>query len=101
MGIMLHVDNLSAQVTDVDLIVRFGDYGTVESATMDQAESNATGNQSACVLMANGEDAQAAIDWLHDTRFKGSRISVTRARIDQERTFWLHLDLPRLRSRKD
>lgn len=47
MGIMLHVDNLSAQVTDDDLIVTFGDHGIVESATMDRASPSASGHQSA------------------------------------------------------
>ena len=68
MGIELFVDNLSTQVTDDDLIVRFGDYGVVESATMDRESQNASGHQSACVVMATSEDAQAAIDWLHDTQ---------------------------------
>ena len=77
MGIMLQVDNLSARVTDDDLIVRFGDYGIVESATMDRASSGDSGCRSACVVMANSEEAQAAIDWLHDTSFKGSTISVS------------------------
>jgi hypothetical protein len=45
--------------------------------------------------MANSEEAQAAIDWLHDTQFKGSTISVARAQNNKEVMFWLHLDLPR------
>lgn len=77
MGIMLQVDNLSARVTDDDLIVRFGDYGIVESATMDRDSSSESGYRSACVVMANSEEAQAAIDWLHDTSFQGSTISVS------------------------
>jgi hypothetical protein len=92
MGIMLQVDNLSARVTDEDLIVRFGDYGIVESATVDRASLAASGYQSACVVMANSEEAQAAIDWLHDTRFKGSTISVSRVPNNRERAFWFHLD---------
>lgn len=95
MTIMLHVDNLSAQVTDSDLIATFGDHGTVESAAMDCASSTKTGKRSAAVLMANSEDAQAAIDWLHDTQFKGTRISVARALNDKQRRLWLHLDIPR------
>lgn len=95
MGIMLRVDNLSEQVTDNDLIVRFADYGIVESATLDCASLGECGHQSACVVMANSEDAQAAIAWLHDTRFKGSTISVARVRDYRERRFWFHLDLPR------
>lgn len=94
MGIMLQVRNLSARVTDEDLIVRFGDYGTVESATMDRAASTSSENRSACVVMANSEEAQAAIDWLHDTQFKGSTISVSHSLSDKERPFWFHLDLP-------
>lgn len=95
MGIMLQVDNLSARVTDEDLIVRFGDYGIVDSATMDPVSSTASEQRSACVVMANSDEAQAAIDWLHDTQLEGRTISVARASNDRERTFWLHLDLPR------
>ena len=94
MGITLRIDNLSMWVTDEDLIVRFGDYGVVESATMDRASLGASGHKSACVVMANNEEAQAAIDWLHDTRFEGSTISVARALNEKGRVFWLHLDLP-------
>jgi RNA recognition motif-containing protein len=97
MGIMLQVENLSAQVTDEDLIVRFGDYGIVESATMNQASSDLTAYRSACVVMANSEEAQAAIDWLHDTPFKGNTISVCHFVNIRERVSWFHLDLPRLR----
>jgi RNA recognition motif-containing protein len=96
MGIMLQVDNLSPRVTDDDLIVRFGDFGIVESATMDRASLGGSDFRSACVVMLNGEEAQAAIDWLHDTQFKGSTISVSRRVLDsREREFWFHLDLPR------
>lgn len=95
MGIVLRVDHLSAQVTRDDLIGKFGDYGIVEAATMDCASINASGRQSACVVMASSKEAQAAIDWLHDTNFKGSTISVAWSHDDRERPFWLHLDLPR------
>ena len=98
MGITLQVENLSARVTDEDLIVRFGDYGIVESATMDRASSDPTECRSACVVMANSEEAQAAIDWLHDTSFKGSTISVCPFVDVRERAFWFHLDLPHLPS---
>jgi RNA recognition motif-containing protein len=97
MGIMLQVDNLSARVTDDDLIVQFGDYGIVASATIDRVSSDSTEYRSAYVVMANSEEAQAAIDWLHDTQFKGSTISVSRAANSREHVFWFHLDLPRLR----
>lgn len=79
MGNMLLVDNLTAQVTDDDLVARFGDYGIVRSATIGFAGSATAAMRSACVVMASCEEAQAAIDWLHETRFKGSTISVARA----------------------
>ena len=94
MGALLRVDNLSTQVTCEDLIGRFGDCGIVESAMMDSTSNNVSGHQSAFVMMANSEEAQAAIDWLHDTQFKGSTISVARVKDDSERAFWFHLDLP-------
>ena len=93
MGIMLQVDNLSVRVTEDDLIIRFGDYGIVESATMDRASSDSSECRSACVVMANSEEAQAVIDWLHDTPFKGSTISISHLARGRERLFWLHLDL--------
>jgi RNA recognition motif-containing protein len=89
MGIILRVENLSAKVTDDDLIVGFGDYGIVESAMMDRESSCAYGMKSACVVMANSDEANAAIDWLHDTEFKGSTISVVRAPNNRRRTFRL------------
>ena len=95
MGIMLQVDNLSARVTDEDLIVRFADYAIVESATMDRASPGSSGCRSACVVMANSEEAQAAIDWLHDTQFKGSTISVSHLVNNRERVSRFHFDLPR------
>lgn len=78
MGVMLLVANLSAEVTDNDLIARVGDYGIVESVTMDYASLSESGHQSARVVMSNSEEAQAVIDWLHDTQFKGRIISVAR-----------------------
>jgi hypothetical protein len=48
--------------------------------------------------MANSEEAQAAIDWPHDTQFKESTISVSRAANSREHVFWFRLDLPRLRA---
>ena len=92
MGIFLKVENLSAGVTDNDLVVRFSEYGTVESATMESGSPAATGKRSAWVVMSNREDAEAAIDWLHDTVFRGSTISVVRAVRGEKRAFWLHLD---------
>jgi RNA recognition motif-containing protein len=95
MGIMLLVDNLSEKVTDDDLLARFVDYGLVESANVNGSSRFASNERCAHVVMANDEGAQTAIDWLHDTQFKGRKISVTRAPETSKQLFWLHLDIPR------
>jgi RNA recognition motif-containing protein len=99
MGILLRVDNLAERVTDDDLVAQFSDYGIVESAIMDTAGSTRPERRSACVVMTNDDEAQAAIDWLHETEFLGRKILVTRAAADKtadrDQPFWLHLDIPR------
>ena len=94
MGALLRVDNLSMQVTCQDLIDRLGDCGIVEAAIMDSSSANSSRHQSAFVMMTNSKEAQAAIDWLHHTQFKGSEISVARVKDDAECAFWFHPDLP-------
>jgi len=93
LSIILNVGNLATSVSDDDLIGHFGDFGMVESAALDVDSSTVQGGRGAQVVMANDEEAQAAIDWLHDTPFKGRMISVVRA--PEREPFWLHLDLPR------
>ncbi|MGW8368474.1 MAG: RNA recognition motif domain-containing protein [Gammaproteobacteria bacterium] len=78
MGIILSVGNLSAGVSDEDLLLHFSDYGAVESVTVDRDALTSLQGSWAQVVMKNNEEAQAAIDWLHDTQFDGRTISVTR-----------------------
>jgi RNA recognition motif-containing protein len=78
MGSMLHVGNLSTNITDDELLLRFEDYGIVESATVTRDSQTGRSQQIACVVMANDREAQAAIDWLHLTQYEGRTISVTR-----------------------
>jgi RNA recognition motif-containing protein len=78
MGSTLHVGNLSPLVTDDELLVKFGDHGVVESARISRDLSTGTSKQFASVVMANAEDAQAAVNWLHLSQFEGRTISVTR-----------------------
>ena len=79
MGSTLNVGNLSASVTDDQLLVKFGDHGVVESATVARDALTGSSRRIACVVMANETEAQAAIDWLHLSQFEGRTISVTRA----------------------
>jgi len=78
MGSSLHVGNLSRSVTDDELLVKFGDYGVVESATITRDFDTGLSKQVACIVMQSDEEAQAAIDWLHLSQFEGRTISVTR-----------------------
>jgi len=79
MGSTLNVGNLSASVTDDELLVKFSDHGVVESATVTRDTLTGSSRRIACVVMENEAEAQAAIDWLHLSQFEGRTISVTRA----------------------
>ena len=78
MGSALQVRNLSLFVTDDVLFTTFGDHGVVESATVSRDSQTGLSQQVAYVVMANDEDAQAAINWLHRSNVEGRIISVTR-----------------------
>ena len=93
MSAILDIENLPSSVSDDELLGHFGDYGTVESAAVDRACPASAGGRGARVVMSNNEEAQAAIDWLHDTVFQGRVISVRRAPSTER--FWLHFEFPR------
>ena len=78
MGSALHVGNLSPSVTDDELLTKFGDHGVVESATVSRDIQTGLSKRIAYVVMANDEEAQAAINWLHLSQFEGRIMSVTR-----------------------
>ena len=80
MGRALHIGNLSPFVTDDDLLAKFEDHGTVESATVARDTQSGLSKRVAYVVMANDEDAQAAVNWLHLSPFEGRIISVTPVR---------------------
>ena len=77
MGRALHVGNLSPFITDELLLAKFGDHGEVESATVSRDSQTGMSKRVAYVVMANDEEAQAAINWLHLSQFEGRVISVT------------------------
>lgn len=78
MGSALHVGNLSPLVTDDDLLAKFGDHGVVESATVSRDIQSGLSKRVAYVVMANDDEAQAAVNWLHLSQFEGRIMSVTR-----------------------
>jgi RNA recognition motif-containing protein len=78
MGSALHVGNLDPFITDDELFAKFVNHGIVESATVTRDIQTGLSKRVAYVVMANDEEAQAAINWLHLSQFEGRIISVTR-----------------------
>lgn len=78
MGSPLHVGNLSPLITDDELLTKFEDHGVVESATVTRDIQTGLSKRIAYVVMANDDEAQAAVNWLHLSQFEGRTISVTR-----------------------
>ncbi|HAL50457.1 MAG: RNA-binding protein [Candidatus Uhrbacteria bacterium GW2011_GWD1_41_16] len=76
----LFVGNISWTASDEDLKTLFEQYGEVVSAriVMDKFTNKSRGF--GFVEMATAEQAQAAIDGLHDKDFMGRQISVNIAR---------------------
>ncbi len=80
MGRKLYVGNIPFNSTEQDLQDLFAGAGTVESVNVmrDMATGRARGF--AFVEMATDEDAQKAIDQLHDRPFGGRNLVVNEAR---------------------
>lgn len=81
MGSPLHIGNLAPSTTDDDLLVKFGNHGIVESATITRDAQTGLSKRIACVVMVSDKEAQTAVDWLHLSQFEGRTISVTRVRL--------------------
>src|SRR6476620_7342970 len=82
----LYVGNLPFSVGDVSLQKKFGTAGTVDTVKVmrDMATGRARGF--AFVEMATDNDAQAAIDKLHNYEFGGRNLTVNEARPRPERS---------------
>jgi RNA recognition motif-containing protein len=80
MGRRLYVGNLPYKCTDEELTELFSRAGTVDNVRVmrDQATGRARGF--AFVEMASDEDAQKAIDQLHQFQFDGRALVVNEAR---------------------
>ena len=86
MGSRLYVGNLPYSSTEEQLTDLFGRVGQVESVRVmrDMATGRARGF--AFVEMATDEDAQKAIDKLHNADFGGRNLTVNEARPRPERS---------------
>ena len=80
----IYVKNLDPEVTQDDFTELFQQFGNVTSAVVqfdDEGKSKGFG----FVNFETHEEAQKAVDTLHDTEFKGRKIFVTRAKKKAER----------------
>ena len=80
MGRKLHVGNLPFSATDEELLVKFGQFGMVESAKIIRDASTGTSKRFAVVEMSSDADALAAIHHLNMTQFDEATMSVSEAR---------------------
>ena len=76
----LYVGNLSFQSTGSDLEQLFSEFGEVQSAQVVEDRETGRSRGFGFVEMTGDDDAQAAIDALHDQEYQGRRLTVNEAR---------------------
>ena len=81
----LYVGNLSYGTTDADLETMFGAFGTVQSAQVIMDRDTGRSKGFGFVEMNSNEEAQAAINGLHDKESDGRRLTVNEARPREDR----------------
>jgi RNA recognition motif-containing protein len=84
-GRKLYVGNLAYRVGSADLEQLFGQYGSVQSAQVIQDRETNRSKGFGFVEMGTDEEAQAAIDGLHDKEYDGRRLTVNEARPREDR----------------
>lgn len=80
MGMKLYVGNLTYGVTDQSLEQLFSQFGAVRSAQVIKDRDTGRSKGFGFVEMENAEDAQNAIENLHDTKHEGRPLTVNEAR---------------------
>lgn len=80
MGKKLYVGNLAYRVNSSDLEQLFSQFGTVESAEVITDRDTGRSKGFGFVEMGADNEAQAAIDNLHDQEIDGRRLTVNEAR---------------------
>jgi RNA recognition motif-containing protein len=81
----LYVGNLTYETTDSDLQNLFGPFGTVQSAQVIMDRDTGRSKGFGFVEMNSGEEAQAAINGLHEHEINGRRLNVNEAKPREER----------------
>jgi len=81
----IYVGNLPYSVTDEDLRDAFGEFGELTSAEVVKDKFSGQSKGFGFVEMPDGADAEAAIQALNETMFKGRKMTVNEARPRAER----------------
>lgn len=81
----LYVGNLTYETTDSDLQNLFGPFGTVQSAQIIMDRDTGRSKGFGFVEMSSGDEAQAAIDGLHDKDNNGRKLTVNEAKPREDR----------------
>jgi RNA recognition motif-containing protein len=81
----LYVGNLSYEITDSDLQNLFGPFGTVQSAQVIMDRDTGRSKGFGFVEMNSADEAQAAINGLHEKENNGRRLTVNEAKPREER----------------
>ena len=80
----IYVKNLDAEITDDEFRDMFGKYGEVTSAVV-QRDEEGRSKGFGFVNYRDHENAQTAVDALHDSEYKGRKLFVARAQKKSER----------------
>lgn len=80
----IYVGNLDFKVTEEELESLFGEFGTVESAKLIIDKYSGRSKGFGFVIMDNQEEANAAIQELHEKAYKGRDMVVNEARPRRE-----------------
>ena len=86
MGNRIYVGNLAYSIGDDTLRERFSEYGNVNSAKVMMDRDSGRSKGFGFVEMGTHEEAQAAIQGLHDTSVDGRAMVVNEARPREERS---------------
>jgi RNA recognition motif-containing protein len=81
----LYVGNLTFQTSDSDLQNLFGPFGAVRSAQVIMDRDTGRSKGFGFVEMASDEEAQAAINGLHEHEVNGRKLTVNEARPREDR----------------
>lgn len=77
MSLKLYVGNLPFSATEADLRLKFGKFGTVETATVVIDTETGRSKRFGYVEMANDTEARAAISRLNMTQYDEATMSVS------------------------